>query len=160
MATKTFQEFLKDKARGMNAEEVRKRREEWLAAVDRLMAQLCAWLKEADPEGLLTVVPFAVEKREEGLGFYQAPGLSIRMGADEVQVVPVARNVIGYVGPREEGGVRGEGRVDITDGSGKYYLYRTLKDGERWYVLNEQRYGQPALLDKARFEAVLQVLLS
>jgi hypothetical protein len=158
MATKTFQDFLKDKANEINQDTRRKRRDEWLAAVNRLIAQLREWLKEADPDAFLAVVPFEIEKREEALGFYQAPGLSIRLGASEVKVVPVARNVVGTVGPGDKGGMRGEGRVDITDGARKYMLYRTLQDGERWHVLDA--HYEPAPLDKARFEAVLRDLLS
>ena len=56
-------------------------------------------------------------------------------------------------------GIPADGRVDITDGIRKYMLYRTLKDGqETWYAVDER--FQAAPLDRSRFEAILQDLLS
>jgi len=158
MSAKSFREFLKEKAKEKDHVERRQRREEWVAAISRLIAQFLTWLQEADPEGVLEIFPVDLEKAEQGLGPYQVPGLTIRLSEAVVQVIPVARNVVGYVGTRGDHGVKAEGRIDMTDGARKYILYRTLADGEHWYVLDE-RY-QPTPLDRERFVAVLQDLLS
>lgn len=155
----TFQEFLEKQSQQQHHKERREQREEWIAAVSRLIAQLRAWLDEADPARVLDVVPIDTEKAEPGLGLYRIPGLKIRLGEAAVQVVPVGRNAVGFVAPNGDVGIRAEGRVDITDGVRRYILYRTLKDGEEdWYALDE--HFQAAPLDRARLEGILQDLLS
>lgn len=155
----TFQEFLERHAQQRQHKEQRARREEWIAAVGRLLGQLRTWLAEADPAGVLEVLPMEVEKAEPGLGIYRIPSLKISLGGAAVEVVPVGRNVIGTVGPQGDVGIRAEGRVDITDGIRRYILYRTLNDGqERWYALDERFQATP--LDRGRLEGMLQDLLS
>jgi hypothetical protein len=155
----TFQEFLDSRATQAHHQERRTRADEWIAAVGRLMAQLRAWLGEADPRRVLEVIPIDMEKAEPGLGIYRISGLKISLGDAAVQVVPVARNVVGVVGPQGDVGIRAEGRVDITDGIRRYILYRTLQGGqEKWFALDER--FQAAPLDRGRLEAILQDLLS
>ncbi len=155
----TFQEFLEKQAQQSRHTERRERREEWIAAVDRLVKQLRAWLAESDPAGVLDVVPIEIERAEPDLGIYRIPGLKISLGESAVQVVPVGRNVVGTVGTQGDVARRAEGRVDITDGIRRYICYRTLIDGqETWYALDER--FQAAPLDKARVEGILQDLLS
>jgi hypothetical protein len=155
----TFQEFLEKQAEQRHHKERRQQREEWIAAVGRLITQLRAWLDEADPTKILDVLPIDTEKAEPGLGLYTIPALKISLGDASVQVLPVGGKVLGFVGPNSDGGMRAEGRVDITDGVRRYILYRTLKDGEeQWYALDE--HFQPAPLDRPRLERILQDLLS
>jgi hypothetical protein len=155
----TFREFLHQKAQEERESQRRERREEWTAAVDRLMKQLRAWLEQSDPEKVLELIPLEFDKAEQGLGLYRVPGLRISAGEASAQVVPVGRNVVGLVGPRGDAGVRADGRVDITDGTRKYILYRTLAEGqEKWYVLDER--FNPTPLDQGRLEAILLDLLS
>jgi hypothetical protein len=155
----TLREFLQDKAREQDQQERHRRREEWVAAVGRLLGQFRTWLQEADSDGLLELIPVDFDKLEEGLGAYRIQGLTIRLGGSEIRVVPVGRTVVGYFGRPAGGSVRAEVRVDITDGGRKYVLYRSLQDGEEhWYALNEQH--ESRLLDRERFEAIMQELLS
>jgi hypothetical protein len=151
----TFQEFLDNLAREQGDKERRARRAEWIAAVDRLLAQLRTWLAESDPKKVLEVIPLEVEKAEPGLGAYTIASLQIGVGRRSVQVDPMGRNAVGLVASR----IPAEGRVDITDGVRRYILYRTLQEGKvSWYVLNERFEATP--LDRARLEAILQDLLS
>ena len=54
---------------------------------------------------------------------------------------------------------KAEGRIDVTDGSRRYTLYRTLQGGEeRWYVVDED--SNTAELDQDQLMAVLEDLLS
>jgi hypothetical protein len=154
---KTFQEFLKEKAHDEGVVARRERRQEWLEAVGRLLAQLQNWLREADPDAVLCVESVPVDRNETGLGSYRTEGLNIFFKEDAaVQVVPVARNVAGFLA----GGRRAEGRVDITNGLDKHVLYRTLADGvEHWYVFARDGHaGTP--FDRNQFESILQDLLS
>jgi hypothetical protein len=155
----TLHEFLLKNA---PRDEIRRRqcRQEWVAAVDQLLAQLRAWLSEADTAGLLDLEPLEFEKREQGLGAYHVKGLAINFGERTVKVVPVGRTVLAHLGPYAEAGHHNaEGRVDITNGAYKYFLYRKLTEaGEQWLVQGERSDIRP--LDREQFEAILQDLLS
>jgi hypothetical protein len=155
----TLREFLLKNA---PRDEIRRRqsRDEWIAAVDRLLAQLRAWLAEAGSAELLDLEPLEFEKREQGLGAYRVRGLAIHFGERTVKVVPVGRTVLARLGPyAEPGHENAEGRVDMTNGEYKYFLYRKLTyAGEQWLVQDERSGIRP--LDREQFEAILQDLLS
>jgi hypothetical protein len=158
----SFQEFLRKKAQEQGGEGVR-RRDEWIAALRRLVDQIVSWLKEDDPEGVLEIGRYEISLSEMSLGAYQAPYLEISLGESEATMSPVARNTVGTIGPR--GGVadleKAEGRVDLKDGLRlkKYMLYRAIEDGrDVWYAVDEK--FRADLLDKDRLEAILQDLLS
>ena len=158
----TLREFLLKNAPRAEQEKRRRHwREEWVAAVDRLLAQLRAWLADAGTAELLDLQPLDFEKREQGLGAYHIQGLAINFGESTVKVVPVGRTVLAHLGPyAQPGHENAEGRVDITNGAYKYFLYRQLNDAgdEQWLVQDERSEIQP--LDRERFEAILQDLLS
>jgi len=157
----TLREFLLQNAPRAEQEKRRRQsREEWIAAVDRLLAQLRAWLSEGDTVEFLDIESLDFEKREQGLGTYHIRGLAIHFGESTVKVVPVGRNVLAHLGPYAEAGhEKAEGRVDITNGSYKYFLYRKLtNDSEQWFVQDERSEIRP--LDRERLEAILQDLLS
>jgi hypothetical protein len=155
----TFQEFLRKQASKGETREKRERREEWVAAVKRLMDQLRAWLKESDPDQVLDVIPMEIERVEAGLGRYLVPGLVIRTGNSRVQVLPIGRSVVADLVASNERPLNAEGRVDITDGVQRWMLYHTSHDGqETWYALDQRLRAAP--LDQTRFEAILVDLLS
>lgn len=153
----TLREFLVKNAPRQELER-RRCREEWVAAVDRLVTQLWRWLDEANTDNLLELELLDLERREQGLGTYHVKGLAISFGERAVKIIPVGRSVLAHLGPyAEPGHENAEGRVDITNGINKYHLYRKLP-GERWLVQDESAGIRP--LDKAQFEVILQALLS
>jgi len=100
-----------------------------------------------------------MERREQGLGAYNIDALRIDIGDSTVEVVPLGRNVIGYVNLPGGGEIRAAGRVDITSGVRKFHVYRTMQDGKDvWYVADEQY--KETLLTRQRFEEVLMDLMS
>lgn len=156
----TLREFLQKNA---PRDEMRRRhgRQEWIAAIDRLLAQMRAWLTEANTTELLDLEVLEFEKREQGLGAYRIKGLAIHFGERTVKVVPVGRDVLAHLGSyAEPGHENAEGRVDITNGAYKFFLYRKLNDAceEQWLVQDERSGIRP--LDREQFEAILQDLLS
>jgi hypothetical protein len=156
----TLREFLLQNA---PRDEIRRRRacEEWIASVDRLLKQLHDWLTEADTASLLDLETLELDKREQGLGSYRIKGLAIHFGANTVNVMPVGRNVLAHLGLHAEPGhEKAEGRVDITNGADKYYLYRKLNDAgaEQWLIQDERAGLRP--FDREQFEIILQALLS
>jgi hypothetical protein len=158
----TLREFLLQNAPRVEQEKQRRQaREQWIAAVDRLLAQLRGWIRETGTAELLDLEPLELEKREQGLGAYRINGLAIHFGESIVKVMPVGRHVLANLGPyADPGHERAEGRVDITNGAYKYILYRKLNDAgqEQWLVQNEESGIRP--LDRERFEAILTDLLS
>jgi hypothetical protein len=155
----TFQDFLQRKASEHHHAERREKREEWISAVRRLLDDIRSWLAESDPDRLLDVISYDVERWEPGLGSYTIQALTIGVGDTAVKVVPVGRDAVGLVSAQGDAGARAEGRVDITDGVRKYILYRTFRDGQQqWHVLNADFHPVP--LTRAALENVLQDLLS
>jgi hypothetical protein len=157
----TLREFLlKNAPRAEQEKRRRQWRDEWIAAVDRLLEQLRTWLTDADTAELLDLEPLDFEKREQHLGAYHIHGLAINFGERTVKVVPVGRTVLAHLGPYAEAGhENAEGRVDITNSASKYFLYRKRTNaGDQWLVQDERSEIRP--LDRERFEAILQDLLS
>ncbi len=89
----SFRDFLKAKADELDVRDRHRRRGEWLGAIHRLLDQIRDWLRESDPEGVLDIEPYEVSRTEQNLGTYDAPALKIRLGAGEVDVRPIGREV-------------------------------------------------------------------
>ena len=165
--TTSFQDFLRQKAAGTDIRERNRNRGEWLMALQKLLAQIEDWLRAADTESLLEIVRYDVERVEDRLGIYDAPALKIRLGTDEIDVVPVGRFAIGPL-PAQAfktlpavDGTDGPaaGRVDITNGERKYLLLRDVSRGKQdWYAVKER--SQAVLFDQALLETILQDLWS
>jgi hypothetical protein len=156
----TLREFLQKNT--PRDEMLRRRwREDWIAYVDRLLKQLRDWVAEADAADLLDLETIEFERREQGLGAYRIKGLAIHFGERTVKVVPVGRTLAPHLGPfAEPGHEKAEGRVDITNGGYKYYLYLKLNAAgkDQWLVHDERAGIRP--LDREQFEAILKDLLS
>jgi len=87
----SLREFHQKKTEGTDLKERNRLRSEWLGSLNRLFDQIREWLREADPEEVLEVVSYKVERVEQRLGVYDAPGITIRLGTDSVQIVPSGR---------------------------------------------------------------------
>lgn len=156
METKTLKEFLQEEAQKHDQRLRRERRDEWVAAVERLLDQCNVWLQVADEAKVLEIESQHVDKLEEGLGNYRVPSLKITLGGTAIRIVPVGRNTVGRFGL----GLQPEGRVDIAGGASKFIIYRTFQEGqEHWYALDTHHW-EPLLFDKERFEAIIQGMLS
>ena len=90
----SFQEFLRQKVDISALKDRNRSRGEWLGAINRLLDQVRDWLGEADPDDLLEIVPYEVERVEKRLGIYDAPA-KIRLGINSVDVLPVGRYAVG-----------------------------------------------------------------
>ena len=160
-----FQEFLRRKSAGSDLKERREKCQEWLGALDRLFRQIEAWLVEADPENLIEIIRYKVQRVEKQLGIFDAPGMTIRVGISEVKVLPNGRFDIGpmYRTLQWLADVRGSdglaaGRVDITDGARKYVLIRSINEGQdAWYAASDQSGLMP--FDRTALETILLDLL-
>src|SRR5438045_2326071 len=116
--TTTFQDFLRQKAERYQAEVTTGRAavDEWRAAIERLFAQLRAWLKQSDTEGVIEVKESQEEVREQGLGRYHVPRLDLRAFGKWIGIIPKARKTVGTAHPPQKPvPQRAAGRVDIMD---------------------------------------------
>jgi hypothetical protein len=113
-------EFLKkQKEADQNAEVTRERKlQEWLDILNRLFSQLQQWLSEAEKQGYITVTKSETEIKEDSLGTYKAPVLTLATDRNSLRVMPIGRTIIGA-----------NGRVDIESKVGTYMLlYRATED--------------------------------
>ncbi|MHB1558126.1 MAG: hypothetical protein ACYC61_11740 [Isosphaeraceae bacterium] len=162
----SFKEWVEQKAKEADSRHAA-RLKEWLGAYKKLRTQLERWLKEDGGEKI-QIVDFAVMHNERGLGPYHIDGFWIHIGDDSVKVTPMGRNVIARLNPPGGGELRAEGRVDITSGTTKYHLYRTIQDGEdAWYVVHEEQFRPggkhprpDTLLTRERLQEILMDLMS
>lgn len=159
---RSFQEFLAEQAERLPMENSKaaKERDDWVAAVNRLYDEVRSWLKQDDPQGLLTIEATNRELREEGIGSYDAPVLLIRLGPREVRLEPVARFVAGAASAT---GIvylpRAYGRVDLTNRLEKYMIFRTGRGVEGpWKMIQQDGYVLSPW-DRESFESALQRLL-
>lgn len=155
---KSLGEFLDEHAAQQQetGEVARSLREAWVRNVNRVVAGIEEWLRSADHHGILDIYLHDVEKREEGIGYYCTRGITVRLGAREVAVAPVARFVVAasLVGLP----ARPDGRIDITNGESRYSLYHLADCPEgRWVMVGEGKGLLP--FDRPHFEAAMQDLL-
>ncbi len=159
---KSFKEFLQDQAQKETIVEAKTKVEEWHSAVLKLIGQMEVWLRDADQDHILNIRETVHSIREEGLGTYQVPGLVIGLGERMVEVVPVARNVIGPIASTGTLHVlRTTGRVDMIGGGQRYLLFRFENEQgreDRWMIAEEDDYVLKNF-DRPAFEASLQSML-
>jgi hypothetical protein len=140
---KTFQEFLREQAPQIRAEEAAKdaRKTRWISSVDKLISQMTSWLKELDHEGILKLETKPLERTEESIGTYSVNALFIWMGSRMVAVEPAACDIMGPLKKPREGSWGG--RVDLVGQpySSKIYLLLASNGDEEWYILDEKTYG-------------------
>jgi len=158
----TFQEFLRAKAEEYGVRDRHQLRNAWIDSLNQLLDQLQEWLQQADPESLLDIVRYKVARTERGFGTYDAPAMKIRLGAGEVDIVPIsAGNRDRWVDPAA--GLMtlfsSAARVDVTDGYRKYNLVRDPRRDDKPWSIRSERGGFMDLTPDS-FKQVLQDLLS
>ncbi len=137
---------------------------EWMGLLNDLFAQLDAWLKASDPDGLLDVTADTTTFSDPALGEYRAPIRQIALGNKSVEIIPRARYVIASILlPNTDKPVRAHGLVELrSHGWATHNLYQL--PGGQWYISdlarNLRESDNPVeLLDAERFEAALAGLL-
>ena len=157
----SFKDFLVEREDRVRAEEATKeaKKRQWIAAVRSLLERMEVWLKESDPGNLLRLRTRKVERREESIGAYVVPILSIDFGSRVVRVEPVAQNVMGpMIEPREG---YWSGRVDLVGPPYKFQLFRFSgsDDLDDWFIRDTRNY-RLVPFDKESFDQALVELFS
>lgn len=155
----SLREVLKQKAVQYAAEDEKNRHllDEWRDAVEKLFSQLEKWLDAADPEGFIQHERSPIEVSEPGLGRYSISRLNLRAFGKWVGVIPKARKTVKRAAPQQKGAPeQATGRVDITDETRRYVLYRFGQGAEaQWFLDDIATNGEPQPLTSDRFESAL-----
>jgi hypothetical protein len=121
MDSTQFTEFLqKKKERNLGAGRVdwNRRRQIWLDRVQELITEINGWLLPYHAQGLLdfNTTRIAISERAIGdSGNYEAPMLTITMGAESVTLRPVGMTVIGALGRMDLEGPLGTIKMVLND---------------------------------------------
>jgi hypothetical protein len=158
----SLKEFLASEAEKLRSEqaEALTKRQEWIASVDRLIAQIKDWLAQADTKRILMIEEAPLRLSEQGLGTFEIPSLTIGLGPREVRIKPVARFV---ATPMRSTGIifvpRVHGRVDMTDWLDKYLIFRVETDPQdRWSIIKQES-SRLEPFDENSFASALEGLL-
>lgn len=138
--------FFRKKKERLQIEEQRRQDilKEWQHALESLFANIEEWLKPAINEGL-EIQRGSYTIREEMLGSYEVPTLTLRFGWQKAEIVPAARFIVG-----------GAGRVDVNFDGGTVMLVR-LTPGGSWFIVRE---GKREELSPATFSALVQEIFA
>jgi hypothetical protein len=133
--------------------------EDWRAAVERLFAQMRAWLKDSDPQGFIEIKESTQNITEPGLGRYQVPRLDLYTFQQWIGIIPKARRTVAMAKPpRKSAPERAAGRVDVTDEVWRYVLYRFREDGQDEWMIDDLE-SEPKPFDRDAFEKALMSYL-
>lgn len=156
----TLTDFLNEQAeiQRRHGNETKQIKQDWVQAVNRLVDQMESWLRQADQSRILEIQVDGVERREERIGRYTARRLTVRLGAREVEIGPVARFIVAAPPAVFHLPSKPQGRVDITDGGDRVSLYLIPDAPEgRWVMIDEA--GGLKGFDQDAFETVMRKFL-
>ena len=122
MARSTHQDFTafvrsQQPRKGEDAVDWDLRRDEWLAYLDSLYADIQKFLKDFIEDGTISVSFLDVPLTEENIGAYVARSMQIKIGLRTVTLTPIGTLLIGT-----------KGRVDIIGTAGRSRLILADKD--------------------------------
>lgn len=134
-------------------------RADWVSAVEQLIDRMAEWVRENDVGNALKVDFTSHQIHERRIGRYVVKGLLISLPSREVRIEPIARFSIGsYVGDAFGSTIR-DGRVDMSNGTRKYMLYRTAGGRpDQWVIVDDRSYDAKDF-DRPAFEEALLSML-
>src|SRR5215467_3546518 len=96
-----FRDFLRQQAEKYQTEIAAGKAdvEDWRAAVERLFAQMHAWIKDSDPQGFIEIKESLQNITEPGLGRYQVPRLDLYTFRQWIGIIPKARRTMAPAKP-------------------------------------------------------------
>ncbi|EIC22594.1 hypothetical protein [Thiorhodovibrio frisius] len=136
------------------------RREQWLGELTQLLSELQEQLIAAGvPQDNIRLLE--VPLNEDVLGFYEAPGLCVRIGTSEVVFQPKGARIIGALGRLCVIGPRGRAKLiaDVDDNGEKDAPPLHHTQAWRWFVYPEQERGGQFLLTKDSLAHLLKLVL-
>ncbi|MGB6828126.1 MAG: hypothetical protein WBE41_08800 [Terracidiphilus sp.] len=120
MVAKEFDEFVK-RQHGSAVEEAQvdweRQRDEWLAYLDSLYRDIEGFLNQYTSSGQIDIKYKFIDLNEEDIGSYRARQMVLRIGRQEVDLVPAGTRFIGF-----------KGYVEVIGSAGKSSLVLANKD--------------------------------
>jgi len=101
MAVTEFDEFVKRQhngAAGGDQVDWERERDEWLAHLEELYRKIESILSEYTSSGQINIRYKSIDLNEEDIGSYQARKMVLRIGRQEVDIVPAGTRFIGFKG--------------------------------------------------------------
>jgi hypothetical protein len=143
-----FDKFLADQKQGKQKYgNLSERKEQWLSKIDVLYGQVTDLLRDYLAHGRMELKRSTTELREEHLGAYQAPTMTINLGASSVQFVPIGTMLLGSPGRVDLVGIRSSVRfVLVLPGNDRPLFSVTTTFGE------SPRVSKSSPLDLAPYE--------
>ncbi|MBK1782599.1 hypothetical protein JHL22_15405 [Advenella sp. WQ 585] len=118
MKKQDFNEFLKrvdQQKKETQAIDWEKKKNEWLAYLNKLYEKFNLYLEEYIAEGIITINYQNVSITEEYIGSYTAPEMIINLGNEQVILTPVGTNLIGAKGRVDIAGRLGSAQLVLID---------------------------------------------
>lgn len=119
MNNKAFDEFVaRQQEAGAEATlNWERERDEWLAQLNRLYSWIESLLRKYVSSGQIRLEYRPMQLNEEGIGSYSARKMILRIGPQEVALMPIGTRFIGYKGRVDVVGPAGEGELLLVDRS-------------------------------------------
>jgi hypothetical protein len=112
MDSKDFDDFVKRQQGESSVAAVeinwKKERDEWLTHLDRLYSKIEFFMAKYVSSGQIRYEYLPIELNEENIGSYAAKQMVLRIGRQEVDIVPIGTLLVGS-----------KGRVDVSGPAGK-----------------------------------------
>ena len=140
MQVKEFDEFVKRQqpdARESERVDWGRERDIWLARLDALYGDIEGFLDQYTSSGQIDIRYRSIDLNEEDIGSYQARQMILRIGRQEVDMVPAGTRFIGF-----------KGLVDVIGSAGKSSL--VLANRDRQSALPQVTIHIPAVGPKTR----------
>jgi hypothetical protein len=112
MTVKEFDEFVK-RQQETGQVDWNRERDEWLAHLDELYGNIETMLSEYTSSGQINIRYKTIELNEENIGSYQARQMILRIGRQEVDLVPTGTLFIGFKGYVEVRGAAGKASLAL-----------------------------------------------
>jgi hypothetical protein len=119
MDRKDFDEFVKRQQGGTSVAAVEidweKERAEWLTRLDRLYSKIESFLRKYVSSGQIRYEYRTIELNEENIGSYAAKQMVLRIGRQEVNLVPIGTLLVGSKGRVDVKGPAGRAQMVLVD---------------------------------------------
>lgn len=119
MDSKDFDEFVKRQQGGISVADVEinweKERDEWLAHLGRLYSKVESFLRKYVSSGQIRYEYRLIDLNEANIGSYAAKQMVLRIGRQEVDLVPIGTLLIGSKGRVNVNGPAGRAQILLVD---------------------------------------------